>query len=211
MFDKAAVARPKKEFLVTVVLDTGDRFLGSVYLKYDERLIDLLNDDRAFIPVKRHDGATLIIAKSTIASMLEGDQLECAPSVVHEGEPSLNIERENLSKGPANAEHSKASATVNEPDDNAESEEQKKADDDEPTNVDPARGKAEPYRILGVDKTASMEQIRAAYKKRMKSVHPDTFAGDEIDEGKKRAALHATQLVNRAYNAILKERAREEA
>lgn len=61
--------RSKRNFTVSIHLTTGETLEGRVYLKTDERLIDMLNDDRAFIPVKRSAGDMVILAKSTIASI----------------------------------------------------------------------------------------------------------------------------------------------
>ncbi|MEZ5916982.1 MAG: hypothetical protein R3C40_05370 [Parvularculaceae bacterium] len=71
MFDKSASARPKNEISVTMSLSGDEFFDGKVFLKQDERLIDLLNDPRAFIPVRREDGATVIVAKANIVSIIE--------------------------------------------------------------------------------------------------------------------------------------------
>jgi len=83
MFEKSASARHKNEISVTITLASEAPFDAAVFIKNDERLIDLLNDDRLFIPVKRGDGATLILSKSSIVSIVEG--LEIKPGSENAG------------------------------------------------------------------------------------------------------------------------------
>ncbi|MFB6091514.1 MAG: J domain-containing protein [Haloquadratum sp.] len=61
----------------------------------------------------------------------------------------------------------------------------------------PARGPSEPtraeaYRTLGLDPGADDDAVRAAYRERVKAVHPDTDAGDE----------EQFKRVNRAYERL---------
>lgn len=62
------------------------------------------------------------------------------------------------------------------------------------------------YAMLRVAPSASNEEIRTAYKARMKAVHPDTFASLGLDEEISKAAVLATQKVNLAYQKIMRER-----
>jgi DnaJ-domain-containing protein 1 len=62
------------------------------------------------------------------------------------------------------------------------------------------------YAMLRIKPTATNDEIRAAYKARMKAVHPDTFASLGLDEEIAKAAVLATQKVNFAYQKILRER-----
>jgi len=55
----------------------------------------------------------------------------------------------------------------------------------------------DPYKILGLDKSASDEEVKQAYRKVMSKVHPDK-AGPEL-------TFMAT-LANVAYELIEKER-----
>ena len=50
----------------------------------------------------------------------------------------------------------------------------------------------EAYRALGLDPGASTEQVREAYREKVKEVHPDTETGDE----------EAFKRVNRAYETL---------
>jgi curved DNA-binding protein CbpA len=63
------------------------------------------------------------------------------------------------------------------------------------------------YEILGLSATASLAEIKAAYRKRVKECHPDLFAG--MDQPAKALAERWTKALNAAY-AGLKSR-REEA
>ncbi len=51
---------------------------------------------------------------------------------------------------------------------------------------------AEAYRTLGLDPGADEESVKAAYRERVKSTHPDTESGDE----------EAFKRVNRAYERL---------
>ncbi len=57
------------------------------------------------------------------------------------------------------------------------------------------------YRTLGVEPTASNEQIKAAYRRAIAQVHPDRFA--HAPQQQQRAAAERALEINRAY-AILK-------
>ena len=64
----------------------------------------------------------------------------------------------------------------------------------------------DPYVMLRVSPSASLDEIRAAYKARIKAVHPDRLASLGLDEDIAKAAVLATQKVNYAYQAIMRER-----
>ncbi|WP_428121902.1 J domain-containing protein [Candidatus Poriferisodalis sp.] len=50
----------------------------------------------------------------------------------------------------------------------------------------------DPYAVLGVTAAASPDELRRAYRQRMRSVHPDTKNGDE----------EAAKQVNAAYTLL---------
>jgi hypothetical protein len=156
MFEKSAAARPKTEVSVTMSLHGDELFDGKVFLKNDERLIDLLNDPRAFIPVRREDGATVIVAKANIVSIVE--------------------------KAPPDQETK------------------------EPPEKEKRRPSFDPYKVLRLSPDASIEDVRKAYKARIKAVHPDTLSGLELDDEIAKAAVLAAQKVNYAYQRILRDR-----
>lgn len=64
------------------------------------------------------------------------------------------------------------------------------------TAADPRRAdepsEAEAYRTLGVDSDASDDEVKRAYRSRVKEVHPDTESGDE----------ESFKRVNRAYERL---------
>ncbi len=59
---------------VQVELDNGARLLGFLFIKQMQRLSDLLNDQRSFLPMQTGDGLIVQIAKSTIAKVVQLDQ-----------------------------------------------------------------------------------------------------------------------------------------
>jgi DnaJ-domain-containing protein 1 len=56
----------KIKLAVEMEIDGGQRMLGSVFVSHKQRLPDLLNDDRDFLPFETSDGLIKIIRKSTI-------------------------------------------------------------------------------------------------------------------------------------------------
>jgi len=57
MFEKSANFRSKLALAVTIRVSDEEPFEASVFLRPDERLIDLLNDERAFIPQEEDHSA----------------------------------------------------------------------------------------------------------------------------------------------------------
>ncbi|MEM6537099.1 MAG: J domain-containing protein [Pseudomonadota bacterium] len=235
MFDSNTNFRSKRETPVSVKLSSGESFDGIVFLRLDERLVDMMNDPRTFIPVKRSNGSTVIVAKSAIESLLEAEEQTGdaaiaetvpTPSSPEEPEPSISesdvredghtFDQEGHVATEGEDGHEEAqsdpSRNVNTDDPASDGNEELslEAEDNEPTGttsddtetLHPRLKSA--YRALKVDPDASDEDIKAAFKARIKAVHPDALVGAE--EGKKDAALHATKLINRAYDAVMKER-----
>jgi DnaJ-domain-containing protein 1 len=62
------------------------------------------------------------------------------------------------------------------------------------------------YEILGVSPSASLAEIKTAYRARVKECHPDRFAG--MDPASLRQAEEWTKALNAAYAALVAERAR---
>jgi hypothetical protein len=169
----AGGARRKMEVAVTMSLAHDEIFSGAVFLDADERLIDLLNDDRAFIPVRRDDGATVIVAKSNIVSIVERNIAADAGG-------------RDEAPGAEHAQHDSA--------------EREKSEPERP------RRTFDPYKVLRIAPDATIEEVRRAYKTRIKAVHPDTLSGLELDDDIQKAAMTAAQRVNFAYNKILTDR-----
>lgn len=165
MFDKHnASFRHVNSADVRLTLAGQEPFNGVVYLFLGQRLSDLLNDQRAFIPVRLESGETMVVAKNQIASITE------------------------------------IQSVASEDDDNIALAPQK-----------PERKGFDPYAVLRVSPEADLDAVRAAYKARIKAVHPDTVAALGLDDDLSRAALLAAQKVNYAYKKIMRERAGETA
>ena len=57
-----------------VELSDGTRLLGSLFIHQMQRLSDLLNDPREFLPIQTPEGLIVHLRKSTIAKITELDQ-----------------------------------------------------------------------------------------------------------------------------------------
>ncbi len=64
----------KIEIEVEIHLDDGSHFLGTLQLSQGQRVSDLLNDERHFIPIQLQGGSVVIQRKSTIAKVAPLDQ-----------------------------------------------------------------------------------------------------------------------------------------
>ncbi len=64
------------------------------------------------------------------------------------------------------------------------------------------------YELLGIAPSASLEEVRAAYRKKMKEWHPDVFAGPSDNE--RRIAEEKTKAIIAAYEALLAKYRREQ-
>ena len=58
----------------------------------------------------------------------------------------------------------------------------------------------DPYEVLGLDRTASMEEVKAAYKELVKKYHPDKYVDNPLAD----LAKEKLQEVNEAYDEICK-------
>lgn len=67
MFEKTEIARHKKRIPVHLVLADGAKLEGDVFLVRGERLIDMLNDQRGFIPFQDGTGRVTMLSKGQIA------------------------------------------------------------------------------------------------------------------------------------------------
>ncbi|MCH7794646.1 MAG: DnaJ domain-containing protein [Proteobacteria bacterium] len=66
---------------VQVELDNGARLLGFLFVTPTQRLSDLLNDQRSFLPLQTADGLIVQLAKSTIAKVVQLDQKADAAAI----------------------------------------------------------------------------------------------------------------------------------
>ncbi len=64
----------KWQIEVRVELHDGTRLLGFLFVTQTQRLSDLLNDARSFLPMQTADGLIAQLAKSTIAKIVQLDQ-----------------------------------------------------------------------------------------------------------------------------------------
>lgn len=81
MFDKQSAAfRHVNCADVRLTLSGKEPFNAVVYIRLGQRLLDLLNDDRNFIPVRLENGENMIVAKSQISAMAEIDSMTDASS-----------------------------------------------------------------------------------------------------------------------------------
>ena len=66
--DKPHIVKKNKSD-VKILLTTGEDFTGSVYLRKHERVIDLMNDDRSFIPISIDDDVIKVVNKTAIIEL----------------------------------------------------------------------------------------------------------------------------------------------
>ena len=57
----------KDKTAAAIITMEGDELTGFLFLTSNERLIDVVNDERQFLPFERDDGEFVIINKSTIS------------------------------------------------------------------------------------------------------------------------------------------------
>ncbi len=69
----------KDKVEVQAELDDGARLLGFLFVKQGQRISDLLNDERGFLPLLTSDGLIVLLKKTAIARVTQLDQAaECA-------------------------------------------------------------------------------------------------------------------------------------
>lgn len=219
MFQKTG-AKFKVEEFVEITLAGQDPFEAVVFLSVGDRLIDLLNDQRLFIPVKRMDNSTVIMAKSNILSIVEKDPfakpVDMDETEIPLGKDVAETYEDEFEEGGETAHAQddddlppKTGDTKSGPG-NSGANEKAGANGTDGQRKRRRRRKKTPefdaYAILKVSPDANLDEIRSAYKSRIKAVHPDSVAALDLDEELIRAAIQTTQKVNYAYHHILKER-----
>ncbi len=206
MFQKTGTKFKVEEF-VEITLSGQQPFEAVVFLSVGDRLIDLLNDQRLFIPVKRMDNSTVIMAKSNIISIIEKDPfaIEDTDSDDVTGQDvAPRFDDDNFEE-----EADQSSSASDGSNDGSEDKTDTGSDNNEKKRRRRRRKKPQEfdaYAVLKVSPDASLEEIRKAYKSRIKAVHPDSVAALDLDEDLVRAAIATTQRVNFAYHRILKDR-----
>lgn len=63
--------KPKLKVAVEIELNDGTVMMGSMFLGSTQRLSDLLNDDRAFLPFENSDGMVVSLRKAVIMRVTE--------------------------------------------------------------------------------------------------------------------------------------------
>lgn len=254
MFDRSSAHRHKEALPVRITLDGQEPFNAAVFIKVEERLSDLLNDPRPFLPVRREDGSILMLAKSQIASIIErelSDEERAALAAAngHAAQDEFTrqaaeeaarlkteedvrrravelerlraeIEAKRAAQRAASEQQAQSNADSDEPDPAAASgpeapQSEAGADDRAQSAQRPNRPRRafDPYAMLRVARGASVEEIKKAYKTRIKAVHPDVIASLDLDEDVVRAMHLTAQRINQAYDRIMREfyRAEERA
>lgn len=60
----------------------------------------------------------------------------------------------------------------------------------------------DPYQVLGIQPSATDEEVKAAYRELAKKYHPDNYANNPLSD----LAQQKMQEINEAYDAIIKAR-----
>lgn len=235
------------------MLDGKEPFDALVYVKADERLSDLMNDQRPFLPVRCADGSVLMVAKTQIASIIERDLTEAeqaardltgavdphSDETAHEIEEAARIRAaEDVRRRAVELERLRAEieakraaakgAAGHEPPTAGSDDGATDAQQDAESGSAASRGDAsdeasqsaqrpkrprrafDAYAMLRVRRGASAEEIKKAYKTRIKAVHPDIIASLDLDEDVVRAMHLTAQRINQAYDRIMRELDRAE-
>ena len=64
----------KNKVEIQVHLDDGNHFLGVLSVRQDQRISDLMNDERQFLPVEMSGGSVIILRKTVISKVVPLDQ-----------------------------------------------------------------------------------------------------------------------------------------
>lgn len=69
MYSSSSLVKQKLMAEVEVTMSDGSTLRGNFFLNPQERIVDMLNDDRQFLPFANDDGIVTVIAKSAINSI----------------------------------------------------------------------------------------------------------------------------------------------
>jgi DnaJ like chaperone protein len=70
----------------------------------------------------------------------------------------------------------------------------------------PSEDQGDPYRVLGVARTAEPQELRAAWKRLMRENHPDSLAARGVPESFIKSASDKVATINAAWDRIKRER-----
>jgi len=73
MFEKSQNIRERKKIRAFLKLNDGEPIEGYFFCMNNERVNDLLNDDRLFFPFQTIEGELLVVAKSSVAMAMPKD------------------------------------------------------------------------------------------------------------------------------------------
>lgn len=85
--------RTKSRIEVELYLDDGSQYLGKFGLGQSERLSDLMNDERKFLPFETSEGQVIMVRKSIITKVVQLDQHVDA-TIVSDPFEILGVKRE---------------------------------------------------------------------------------------------------------------------
>lgn len=74
MFGSDQQLKEKLKHQVDIHLRDGTEIQANIFLSRQQRLVDMLNDTRMFMPVENNDGAVIMLNKSSIAHVIPTDQ-----------------------------------------------------------------------------------------------------------------------------------------
>ena len=63
----------------------------------------------------------------------------------------------------------------------------------------------DPYKVLGIDRTATDDEVKAAYRELAKKYHPDNYVGSPLAD----LAQEKMKEINEAYDTVSKQRQRQ--
>ncbi len=138
--------KPKAKVAVELELNDGTLMMGSLFVSGTQRLSDLLNDDRSFLPFETSEGTVVSLRKSVIVRVTELNQRV------------------------------------------------------------PIRPDNSPYVILGIGESAGDDEVKRAYRERVREAHPDKWAGTGLPDEAIAAVNSKMARINDAYHRILRAR-----
>lgn len=76
---------------ITVVLTDGRTIEGKIFVGYNERILDVLNDKRTFVPMEDEDGNIIIISKDAVVTADTRDVAHSAARSALRGKSTTHI------------------------------------------------------------------------------------------------------------------------